>query len=78
MEITFSRNVNYSLDLSKAAIRRELADHLDIEVRTLTRLVDKQELFDEHGDSLIQWMETKADAWEVTSEDDIEIEQILS
>lgn len=78
MEITFSRNINYSLDLSKAAIRRELADRLDIDLRTLTRLVDKDELFDEHGDDLIQWMETKSDAWEITSEDDIEIEQILS
>lgn len=76
MEITFSRTVNYSLTL-EAMAKRELADHLDITVRKMDKLVADGDFYDEHGDELVNWMETKKfHAYEITGEDDIEIEEI--
>lgn len=75
MEITFSRQVNYSMTLD-AKKKRELADHLDITVRKLNKLVEDGELYDEHGDELTSWMDENPELHEVSGEDDIEVEDI--
>lgn len=77
MEITYSRTVNYSMELDKRQVR-ELADHLDITVRQLNKLVEDGELYDEHGDELIGWMENNAHKVKITvqSEEEVEIEEI--
>lgn len=76
MEITFSQNVSYSLDLSKGSLIRELADHLDITVKEMRRLVDRQTLFELHDDAMLQWLETKRKQWEETESQEIDIDQI--
>lgn len=78
MEITFEEKVSYSLDLSKPAIRRELADYLDITVKDMAKMVDKGTLYELHEDQLINWLESKRKAWESTENHPIEIDQILS
>jgi len=75
MEITYSRNVNYSMQLDVKR-KRELADHLDITLKQLNKLVDEGELYDEHRDELVNWMQQHSELGEVTGEDDIEIEDI--
>lgn len=75
MEITFGRQVNYSMTLD-AKKKRELADRLDITVRKLNKLVEDGELYDEHGDELATWMDENPELFEISSEDDIEIEEI--
>lgn len=76
MEITFSQNVNYSLDLSKGSLIRELADHLDITVKEMRNLVDKGMLFELHDDAMLKWMESKRKSWDETSSEEIDIDQI--
>lgn len=76
MEITFSQNVNYSLDLSKGSLVRELADHLDITVKEMRRLVDKEILFELHDTAMLAWMESKRKQWEETESQEIDIDQI--
>ena len=75
MEITFSRQVNYSMTLD-AKKKRELADHLDITVRKLNKLVEDGELYDEYGDDLAVWMDENPELFEIGGEDEIEIEDI--
>jgi hypothetical protein len=75
MEITYSRNTNYSMDLG-AKEKRKLADHLDITVGELNELVRLEELYGEHGDGLVHWMEDNFALAEITSEGAIEIEDI--
>jgi hypothetical protein len=76
MEITFSKNTSYSLDLSKGSLIRELADHLDITVKEMRKLVDKGMLFELHDDAILSWMENKAASWEETESGEIDIDQI--
>lgn len=77
MEITFSRQVNYSMTLD-VKNKRELADHLGIKVRKLNKLVKDGELYDEHGNELIAWMENNIHKTDVTiqSEEEMDIEEI--
>jgi len=77
MEITYSRNVNYSLELDTKR-KRELADHLDITLRELNKLVEAGELYDEHGDELIDWIDRQVDQGSISGEEDIEIEDITA
>lgn len=76
MEITFEKKFQYSLDLSKGSLTRELADHLDITVKEMRRLVDKGTLFELHDDAMLQWMKNKAKSWEETGSDEIEVDEI--
>lgn len=76
MEITFSQNINYSLDLSKGSLVRELADHLDITVKEMRKLVDKGTLFELHDTAMLQWIEAKKANWEESDSDEIDIDQI--
>lgn len=78
MEITFSQNVNYSMDLSKAEVRRELADYLDITVKEMMKMVEKETLYELHEDKMIAWLESKEKSWEALSHDDIEVDQVLA
>lgn len=75
MEITFSQNQNYSLDLQPKQMR-ELADALDITVAELKQLVKAGELYNEHGDGLIAYLGDNIDKAEVTDRDGIEIDEI--
>lgn len=77
LKITFTRQHNYLMVLD-ARRKRELADYLDITVKTLDRLIDKGDLYDEHGDELIAWVSANTVlVWE-TSYDAIEIDKILA
>lgn len=76
MEITFTRQHNYSMVLDPRR-KRELADYLDISVKELDRLVTRGDLYDEHGVGLLTWMGTNTTLAEQTSYDEIEIDKIL-
>ena len=76
MEITFSQNVNYSLDLSKGSLVRELADHLDITVKEMRKLVDKGTLYELHDSAVLQWLEIKKASWDESDSDEIEVDQV--
>lgn len=75
MEITFSQNLNYSLDLQAKQVR-ELADRLDITVKELKRLAEEGELYDEHGDGLVAYVNDNIEKAEIAEHDDIEIDEI--
>jgi hypothetical protein len=75
LEITFSRNVDYSMELNDRKIR-ELADHLDIEVRELKKLVERGDLCDEYEAGLIEFMTINDTLEQQTQHGDIEIDQI--
>lgn len=77
MEITFSQNVNYSLDLSEGSLVRELADHLDITVKQMHKMVDKGTLYELHEEGILQWLEAKRACWEETDSDEIEVDQVV-
>jgi len=77
VEITFSRSVDYSLVLDDRK-KRELADHLDITVRELDKLVAKEMLFELHDSRMIEWIELQRKAWDELSKADIEVDQILA
>lgn len=81
MEITFTRNVAYSLNLdSRTAVGRarlsDLAQSLEISVTHLKALVKDGDLYDEHGDALVAWIDDNASKAEVTEPGEIEIDQI--
>lgn len=76
MEITYTQQHTYSLDLKTPAQRRELADHLDITEKKMRKLVEEGDLFDEYGDQLTEWVASKSGEAEVTAHEDIDIDQI--
>lgn len=76
MEITFEKKFQYSLDLTKGSLTRELADHLDITVKEMRRLADKGTLYELHDEAMLQWLEAKSGAWEETGSDEIEVDQV--
>lgn len=75
MEITFTREISYSLDLDQRKTR-ELADHLDITVKELRKLVERGDLLDEHEGGVLEFMELNGSMAEVTEEGDREIDQV--
>jgi hypothetical protein len=76
MEITFTREVSYSTDLSKAKTR-ELADHLDITVNALRQLVERGDLMDEHEGGVLEFLEINDTLEQQTERSDREIDQII-
>lgn len=81
MEITFTRTIAYSFDFDAKANKgttRDLADTLDITMAQLKKLVESEELYDEHGDALVDWLDEHMDGAEVTDAGQIEIDQINS
>ena len=75
LEITYSRNVDYSMELNERK-ERELADFLDITVKELRKLVRAGELYDEHAAQLIEFMTINDTLEQQTQPGDIEIDQI--
>lgn len=75
MEITFTRENSYSMFLT-ARKKRDLADHLDITVRDLDRLVERGDLMDEHEGGVLEFMEMNSALEEETEHGDREIEEI--
>lgn len=74
MEITFNRSSDYSVDLNAKA-KRELAQHLGITVRQMTRLAEDGELYSEHGDAIVGWLVDCEKDWTLVDEgqlDDVE------
>lgn len=81
MEITFTRTVSYSFDFDAKANKgklRELADRLDIPQKDLKQLVEDEQLYDEHGDTLVEWLDENLATAEVTDAGEIEVDQINS
>lgn len=76
MEITFEKKFQYSMNLSKGSLTRELADHLDITVKEMRRLVDKGTLYELHEEAILQWLENKSGSWDEQSSDEIEVDQV--
>lgn len=72
MEITFSRTAHFSLTVKP----KKLADHLDITVRELNRLVEDGELESQYGDDLRAFIEEEMLDAEETNADEIEIEDV--
>jgi hypothetical protein len=75
MEITYTREVSYSMDLDQRKTR-ELADHLDITVKDLRKLVERDELMDEHEAGLNEFMALNDKLEQQTEHGDREIETI--
>lgn len=77
LEITFSQQADHSLTLNDR-MKRELADHLDITVRELDRLVAKETLFELHEDRMLEWIELQRKSWDTMEMGSIEVDQILA
>lgn len=77
MEITYTQQKAYSLDLDKR-MERELADHLDITVRQMKKMIDDGSLMDEHWDAVHAWVGKNTDKATVTDREDIEIDEVTS
>lgn len=75
MEITYTQQHSYSLDLT-ALMKRDLADHLGISSRQLTRLVKEGMLMDEYNEEVHTWVVDNSGKATVTDHTDIEIEGI--
>lgn len=77
LKITFSQQHNHSMVLDSRR-KRDLADHLDITVKELDRLVDRGDLYDEHGDALTRWLDDNIKLASRVSVEDVEIDKILA
>lgn len=75
MEITYTREVSYSMDLNQRKTR-ELADHLDITMREMRKLVEANELMDEHESAVREFMELNGSLETQTEHGDRDIDQI--
>lgn len=77
LEITYTRQVSYSMELNDRK-KRELADHLDITVRALNKLVADGELCDEHEEGLLTWMGSNLDLEHLEAQEEIDLDQITA
>lgn len=74
MEITFTRVVSYTADVSGPKDQRSLAKALGITPRRLEILAEEGELFDESDrcDAVAEWLTGRPDLVSVTEEEDME------
>lgn len=77
IEITFTQTTHYSLTLEDKE-KRDLADHLDITVRKLDKLMDDGDLLSEYESEITAWVEQRQGTADVVDEEPIEIEDIVS
>lgn len=76
-EFTWTQQVNYSMALDPRKTR-ELADHLDLTVRDMARLIEAGELFDEHETGVLEFIERNSDLVNEESRDGIEFDQVMA
>ncbi len=71
MEITFTRVINYSLQVEGTDLTK-LAKALSTSKAKLAVKIDEDEFTDEERDALAEWVMAHEPMWEISSEDDIE------
>lgn len=71
MEITFTRVINYSLQVEGTDLTK-LAKALSTSKAKLAVKIDEDEFTDEERGALAEWVMAHEPMWEISSEDDIE------